>query len=316
MVGDGSGQLNIFNEDSLNLTNITSFQAHSARIWRIKQSPFNNSFYIATSSSDKTVKIWNPSYTTWNLIQIYANHSNFVIGLEWINENTIASGSSDHTIQVWSIFTGQNKLTLNTGYSVISLALLNNEIHLAAGGSFNQIKVYNIKDGTLISTLNGHNANSAVLEIFSINNFTLISSSNDYSIRIWDLSSYTSKFKLNNHTSTAYALKKINIEIFASGSMDTAIKLWNVTSGELIRTLTGHNDGFYWSLDLLDDEGQILVSGSQDQTIKLWDWMTGKCLNTIYTGINIMTLARIKGKLISIYLLVNVSVIVRNTKHF
>jgi WD40 repeat protein len=76
----------------------------------------------------------------------------------------------------------------------------------------------------------------------------------------------------------------------ASGSSDTTIKLWDITSGQLIRTLTGHTDYIQWSVDLLNS--QTLVSGSWDQTIKLWNWSTGECFSTIQTpGSNIRSLA-------------------------
>jgi WD40 repeat protein len=77
----------------------------------------------------------------------------------------------------------------------------------------------------------------------------------------------------------------------ASGSVDKTIKLWDITSGQLIRTLTGHTSDILWSVDLLNN-GQTLVSGSFDQTIKLWNWSTGECLSTIKTpGSNIYALA-------------------------
>jgi WD40 repeat protein len=56
------------------------------------------------------------------------------------------------------------------------------------------------------------------------------------------------------------------------------IKLWDITSGQLIRTLTGHKDIIYFSVDLLNS--QTLVSGSEDGTIKLWNWSTGVCFTT------------------------------------
>jgi WD40 repeat protein len=55
----------------------------------------------------------------------------------------------------------------------------------------------------------------------------------------------------------------------ASGSEDTTIKLWNVASGQLLRTLQGHTTPVY-SVAFSPD-GRTLASGNQDNTIKLWD---------------------------------------------
>ena len=51
-------------------------------------------------------------------------------------------------------------------------------------------------------------------------------------------------------------------------SKDKTIKLWNLKTGELLNTLTGHQDEIY-SIKFSPD-GNSLVSGSKDKTIKLW----------------------------------------------
>jgi WD40 repeat protein len=57
-------------------------------------------------------------------------------------------------------------------------------------------------------------------------------------------------------------------QTLASGSQDETIKLWNLKTGDLLRTLTGHK-GSVRSVAISAD-GQTLASGSLDQTIKLW----------------------------------------------
>ena len=74
--------------------------------------------------------------------------------------------------------------------------------------------------------------------------------------------------------------------------MDSTIRLWNLTSGSLIRTLTNHTNRINLAVDLLtyDDGSNVLVSGSTDTTIRVWNWETGECLNTINTGLSIYAL--------------------------
>ena len=65
----------------------------------------------------------------------------------------------------------------------------------------------------------------------------------------------------------------------ASGSADKTIKLWDGTTGRLLRTLQGHQKGI-WSISFSPD-GKTIASGSIDKTIKLWDVATGNLLRTL-----------------------------------
>jgi target of rapamycin complex subunit LST8 len=119
VIGDSKGQIKIYNTSSLSLVN--SFKAHSSYINRIKQSPLNIN-YVATCSSDRTVKIWNVlSSFNWTLITTYSQHSSWVYALEWLDQDTLASGSYDNTIKLWSPTTGQTKRTIQTNHTVTSL---------------------------------------------------------------------------------------------------------------------------------------------------------------------------------------------------
>jgi WD40 repeat protein len=285
VIGDDNGQIKIYNQNSL----VNSFKAHSDRIYRINQSPFNTN-YVATCSYDGTVKIWNVSSSSnWTLIRTYSQHYTEVFALEWLDNDTLASGSFD--INVWSPTTGQTKRTIQTNDYVYSLIMLNTNIHFAAGLGYPKydINIYNINDGNLVSSLKGHS--SWVYDLVQLSNELLASSGSwDGTVRIWNLTTNTCKFNLTGHTFSVRGLKQITPSILASGSIDTTIKLWDLTSGQLIRTLTGHTNYIQWSVDLLNS--QSLVSGSGDQSIKLWNWSTGECLSTIQTpGSSIRSLA-------------------------
>ncbi|KAK3845914.1 MAG: WD40-repeat-containing domain protein [Linnemannia gamsii] len=58
-----------------------------------------------------------------------------------------------------------------------------------------------------------------------------------------------------------------------TGSMDRTLKIWNYHTGQCIRTLQGHTDGVV----TLDFDSRILASGSVDATIKIWNFATGQC---------------------------------------
>jgi len=278
--------INVYNED---LTHIRSFQAHKDAINRIKQSPFNNGSLVATVSNDETVKIWNLT-SNWTLIRTYTGHNAQVRGLEFIDMATIASGSFDDTIQIWNIIKGSTTRTIDTGSNVVALQLLSNNFHLAAGLKDDRIDIYNINNGSLVVTLTLREQMRNLNDLALIDTDLLASSSDDNTIRIWNLTTNTCKFSLRGHSKNVNGLKFIYYgDVLASGSQDNTIILWNLTNGALLRTLTGHTDDIKCSVDMLNTD--ILVSGSLDKTIIKWNLTTGQKLNTISTGIQIQSLA-------------------------
>jgi len=53
----------------------------------------------------------------------------------------------------------------------------------------------------------------------------------------------------------------------ASGSADKTVKIWDTTTGSLIRNLTGHSD-MVWAVAFKGDG--MLASGAKDKIVKLW----------------------------------------------
>ena len=58
-------------------------------------------------------------------------------------------------------------------------------------------------------------------------------------------------------------------KLVAAGSLDTVVRIWDVTTGYLVERLRGHKDSVY-SVAFTPD-GKGLVSGSLDKTLKHWD---------------------------------------------
>lgn len=83
----------------------------------------------------------------------------------------------------------------------------------------------------------------------------------------------TKTFK--GHTNGVMCLQ-FDENILATGSYDATVKIWDIESGEELRTLVGHTSG----IRCLQFDDTKLMSGSMDNTIRVWNWRTGECLRT------------------------------------
>jgi hypothetical protein len=63
-----------------------------------------------------------------------------------------------------------------------------------------------------------------------------------------------------------------------SGSVGNAVELWDIASGRVIRTFSGHTSGN--NSIAFSPDGKQILSGSDDNTIKLWNTASGKVIKT------------------------------------
>lgn len=96
--------------------------------------------------------------------------------------------------------------------------------------------------------------------------------------RNWRKGIYKIK-KFEGHSDGVLCCQYDNNNLLMTGSYDKTIKIWNVDTGKLLRTLTGHTRG----VRTLAFDEQKLISGGLDGTIKVWNYRTGQCIST-YTG--------------------------------
>jgi WD40 repeat protein len=65
--------------------------------------------------------------------------------------------------------------------------------------------------------------------------------------------------------------------ILVSASDDCSIKIWDIASGDCLKTLTGHTG----PIDAIATTAGNLIASTSYDTIKIWDAVNASCLQTI-----------------------------------
>jgi WD40 repeat protein len=112
-----------------------------------------------------------------------------------------------------------------------------------------------------------------------------------WAVPVWDVQSFRTVSAdetveplmfLEGHT------RRVNLLVLSTdakklitGSWDKTIRVWDLQSGECLRTLEGHSNRIS-ALQMTPDQRHPRIAGSVDKTLKLWDLATGQCVTTFY----------------------------------
>eukprot|EP00823_Brevimastigomonas_motovehiculus_P003687 TRINITY_DN227_c0_g1_i9.p1 TRINITY_DN227_c0_g1~~TRINITY_DN227_c0_g1_i9.p1 ORF type:complete len:249 (+),score=58.19 TRINITY_DN227_c0_g1_i9:1-747(+) len=124
-----------------------------------------------------------------------------------------------------------------------------------------------------------------VIQLLSLDNGRRLVSggwNDDPTIKVWDTTNeYKCLQTLSGHTdgiSSLCILKKNGW--LASGSYDKNVKLWDLSKGECVATLKGHNSTVN-GLVQLPYHDTLFVSSSEDRTLMIWDASSLRLMMTI-----------------------------------
>jgi WD40 repeat protein len=144
---------------------------------------------------------------------------------------------------------------------------------LASGSKDQTVKLWSLEQGKEIYSFKGH-TDDVLCVAFSPDGKLLASGGgrNDRSIRILQLTENTVKTLTVSSDWFTGGINALSFscdgKILASAGNDKTVKLWNVETGEEMKTLTGHSEAVY--AVVFSPNGNILASSSQDKTVKLW----------------------------------------------
>ncbi len=250
---------------------------------------------LVSGSPDTTIKMWDVE--TGKLLQSLPGLTKLTSSVSFSPNGKLLANSNggvtykdkEEVVKIWEFKDGKwqhiQTLTENKA-SVRSISFSPDSQKLVCCVSlyddsqkYHPIKIYDVNTYEF-KTLEGH-ISLILSTAFHADNQRLVSSSEDETIKIWDINTGKCLKTLYGYTDWQLAIAlHPNGEILASGDNNATVRLWNIKTGKCLKTLLGHKNTI-WSLAFSHD-GNQLASGSTDTTIKIWDIKTGKCLKTFF----------------------------------
>lgn len=249
-----------------------SFRGHDRNVVTCLQF---DSDKIITGSDDSSINVYDTA--TGKLRRRLQGHEGGVWALQYLG-NTLVSGSTDRTIRVWDIAKGECTQIFEGHISTVRCLqiLPSTNIEIVHNGTKKQINTSIIVTGSRDSTLrvwklpqpgeiHYRPSSPSSPNVSNVDNSNI--STNPYYIRT-----------LVGHTNSVRAISGHN-NILVSGSYDSTVRVWKISTGECIWRLVGHSQKVYSVV--IDPKRNRCVSGSMDWKVKVWSLETGTCLWTL-----------------------------------
>jgi RNA polymerase sigma factor (sigma-70 family) len=188
----------------------------------------------------------------------------------------LATGGRNSTFRLWEMATGKELRQIQghpgTGLFV-AFSLDGKLLATAASCGDNPLCVWETATGKELRRFQGH-LHGVVFVAFGPDSQTLVSVSNDHTVRIWEVASGRELRQFGIKDASCVALSPDGQTLALAESKGNQVHLWDVGTGKERQPCQG-NAANITALTFSPDS-RLLASGSRDKTIRLWEIASGQ----------------------------------------
>ena len=241
--------------------------SHQSAVQSIIFSPSGQ--YIATSSTDKIVRLWDAA-TGFLMTQLPHTDSIQIVAFS-PDSQKLVTASADKIVRLWASIDGHNLACLIHDEWVVDVAFSPDGHRLATASKDKTARLWDISSNCELARLT-HNATVRKV-VFSSNGQRLATASNDKTARIWDTASGCQLARLAHADSVWSVVFSPDGQRLATASNDRTAGVWDEASGRELARL--NHAGSVWNVTFSPD-GQRLATASDDGTARIWHATSGR----------------------------------------